>query len=684
MKKLLSALLALLLSFSALAEHMGAPYEFRDSSVTDARIASGVTEIAEGAYYYCKELQTLDVPATVTKIGDYAFDHCENLTELTVPNSVREIGECAFNYCMRIASLDLGNGVKTLGNYAFSCCFSLRQATIPQSVTSIGDYAFYNCRALDTLYIYSSVQTIGASALEGCPRLTVYTPATSSAAAYCTQNGIKWAAIEEPEYTPTDEPLELPEKTYKDMTDETLQFVRSLIEDPDVKMSFDSWRNANGDYRNTGYLLLDFTQDGLKSKGIDKNSSIWVAKDILWGISSLGLSTLNDLLKYATNNGDNVTLCRSILEESYLVYANLSFERVKSFAEPWRDLTEYAFQSLDTLSSKSEHDIAQRASSLGEFSIEDILLHKRELDMRGESNPSIDALAREIKTYKTLNTISSTGSLIFDSANLISDLNSYPANKALFLTALASASNDIIYAFDMLMDSTNDKTIQVAIYKFRKEYAAAVSSSIIEFAKSDSLWTHLYDIADYGISLFNYFHDVLGRKVHLETDIWKLLDNLTGDTAFSDAALLVSTAKMATDLILGTSDTQFDSKGIGMIASLKELINKRIDSDLIRFKYSQTVENARIVITDIKLLKSFQIYGEQYALKFYDHVIEKRSTIKRADIVAYYQHGNISTSKFESALKSITEEANKQQDKFRQIVSYTNVVIDSFYLPTYE
>lgn len=211
MKKLLSILLVLLLSFGALAEHMGAPYEFRESPVTAARIAPGVTEIAEGAYYYCKELKTLEVPATVTKIGDYAFDHCENLTELTIPDSVREIGECAFNYCMRIASLDLGNGVKTLGSYAFSCCFSLRQAAIPQSVTSIGDYAFYNCRALDTLYIYSGVQSIGASALEGCPRLTVYTPAASFAAAYCTQNGIKWVAIEEPEKA--EPPADLPEST---------------------------------------------------------------------------------------------------------------------------------------------------------------------------------------------------------------------------------------------------------------------------------------------------------------------------------------------------------------------------------------------------------------------------------------------------------------------------------------
>ena len=235
MKKLLSILLVLLLSFGALAEHMGAPYEFRESHVTAARIASGVTEIAEGAYYYCKELKTLEVPATVTRIGDYAFDHCENLTELTIPDSVREIGECAFNYCMRIASLDLGNGVKTLGSYAFSCCFSLRQATIPQSVTSIGDYAFYNCRALDTLYIYSSVQSIGASALEGCPRLTVYTPATSPAAAYCTQNGIKWVAIEEPELPQPTESQDEPQKTYKDMSEEYIKFVRSLIEDEEVR-----------------------------------------------------------------------------------------------------------------------------------------------------------------------------------------------------------------------------------------------------------------------------------------------------------------------------------------------------------------------------------------------------------------------------------------------------------------
>lgn len=291
MKKLLSALLALLLSFGALAEHMGAPYEFRNSSVTNARIASGVTEIAEGAYYYCKDLQTLEVPATVTKIGDYAFDHCENLTELTVPNSVREIGECAFNYCMRIANLDLGNGVKTLENYAFSCCFSLRQATIPQSVTHIGDYAFYNCRALDTLYIYSSVQTIGVSALEGCPRLTVYTPATSPAAAYCTQNGIKWVAIEEPAYPnyssseassigethPSTDSVEDSTKdqaTFDDYIRKVNQIDRAKLE---------SWL-GNTDFPQSGYLLLE--------QMMDENGD-FLSNRIAYDVMSIGTDLLH-------------------------------------------------------------------------------------------------------------------------------------------------------------------------------------------------------------------------------------------------------------------------------------------------------------------------------------------------------------------------------------------------------
>lgn len=275
MKKLLSILLVFLLSCGALAEHMGAPYEFRESPVTAARIAPGVTEIAEGAYYYCKELKTLEVPATVTKIGDYAFDHCENLTELTIPDSVREIGECAFNYCMRIASLDLGNGVKTLGSYAFSCCFSLRQATIPQSVTSIGDYAFYNCRALDTLYIYGSVQSIGASALEGCPRLTVYTPATSFAAAYCTQNGIKWVAIEEPEKAET--PADLPEST-NTTEDKYELFVRGGK--AQAYLTRISEIEKNSVYRITRDEILDDFADG----GLD----LWI-KEAYKGLTSDGV-----------------------------------------------------------------------------------------------------------------------------------------------------------------------------------------------------------------------------------------------------------------------------------------------------------------------------------------------------------------------------------------------------------
>ena len=112
-------------------------------------------------------------------------------------------------------------------------------------------------------------------------------------------------------------------------------------------------------------------------------------------------------------------------------------------------------------------------------------------------------------------------------------------------------------------------------------------------------------------------------------------------------------------------------------------MNKRIDLDLIRFEHDQTFENAKIVITDIKLLKSFQILGEQYALKFYEQLIEKRSDLKRSDAVIYFQHGNMSTTQYEKRLSAILEEERKQKDKFTQIVSCTNVIIDSLCLPTY-
>ena len=55
-------------------------YRGTDVKVT---IPDTVTEIAEEAFYDCKEVQSVVIPDSVEKIGDYAFAYCEELKKVT-------------------------------------------------------------------------------------------------------------------------------------------------------------------------------------------------------------------------------------------------------------------------------------------------------------------------------------------------------------------------------------------------------------------------------------------------------------------------------------------------------------------------------------------------------------------------------------------------------------------------
>ena len=48
-------------------------------------IPDGVTEIAEGAFYYCKALTEISIPDSVTTISYSAFDGCNNLQNIVCP-----------------------------------------------------------------------------------------------------------------------------------------------------------------------------------------------------------------------------------------------------------------------------------------------------------------------------------------------------------------------------------------------------------------------------------------------------------------------------------------------------------------------------------------------------------------------------------------------------------------------
>ena len=95
----------------------------------------------------------------ITEIGNYAFYNCTNLTSITIPNSVTSIGSYAFQDCQDLTSITIGNGVTSIGTLAFAGCTSLTSITIPSSVTSIGNGAFDGCPNLKTIYVPEDFDT---------------------------------------------------------------------------------------------------------------------------------------------------------------------------------------------------------------------------------------------------------------------------------------------------------------------------------------------------------------------------------------------------------------------------------------------------------------------------------------------------------------------------------------------
>ena len=195
------------------------PWENVCHQIKKVVIENGVTNIGNGAFYYCKECSSIPIPNTVKSIGEYAFGYCSSLTSITIPNSVTSIGNEAFYECSNLASIIIPNSVTSIGEYvfeytkwykdlpdglvyagsvlynykgtmpantnivvkegiktirdrAFYDCSVLTSITIPNSVTSIGEVAFSGCSGLTSIIIPSSVTSIGDYAFYGCAGLT--------------------------------------------------------------------------------------------------------------------------------------------------------------------------------------------------------------------------------------------------------------------------------------------------------------------------------------------------------------------------------------------------------------------------------------------------------------------------------------------------------------------------------
>jgi uncharacterized repeat protein (TIGR02543 family) len=145
-------------------------------AITSITFATGsqLTAINNSAFYGCRNLASINIPAGVTYIGESAFNMCYKLTGITIPAGITSISDYTFVSCTGLAGITLPNNLTSIGYEAFIECESLASITIPASVTSISENAFYGCLGLKTVTFAagSQITAISGNAFGNCNSLT--------------------------------------------------------------------------------------------------------------------------------------------------------------------------------------------------------------------------------------------------------------------------------------------------------------------------------------------------------------------------------------------------------------------------------------------------------------------------------------------------------------------------------
>lgn len=138
-----------------------------------------VTEIAEKAFYGCKGIKSVTIPAKIVMIGDLAFENCVELAAVywnavNCTKSGSYTGSTVlsiFKNCPKLVSVEIAQDVVNIPEYAFYGCKMLTDIVIPDSVTHVDEDVFNYCTALKTVTVGKNVKSIYKYAFKNCTAL---------------------------------------------------------------------------------------------------------------------------------------------------------------------------------------------------------------------------------------------------------------------------------------------------------------------------------------------------------------------------------------------------------------------------------------------------------------------------------------------------------------------------------
>ena len=115
-------------------------------------IPVSVTEIAEGAFFGCRKINSILFSGSTGATGGYVERDEANSDTVNATNTVH-----------------FGNSnISVIGAYAFADCERITAITIPQAVTTINEGTFLNCYNLAKVFHYNNITEINESAFAEC------------------------------------------------------------------------------------------------------------------------------------------------------------------------------------------------------------------------------------------------------------------------------------------------------------------------------------------------------------------------------------------------------------------------------------------------------------------------------------------------------------------------------------
>ncbi len=146
-------------------------YSYKDE-IKNVIIQDGITSIGYASFYECKNLESVQLPASLEKISNSAFYRCSKLSSVTFPDTLKSIGNSAFEECSSLTSLEIPDSVTSIGKSAFESCSGLISIKLSENITKISENMLYECKGLTSLNIPDGVTSVEQYALRDCTSMT--------------------------------------------------------------------------------------------------------------------------------------------------------------------------------------------------------------------------------------------------------------------------------------------------------------------------------------------------------------------------------------------------------------------------------------------------------------------------------------------------------------------------------